>query len=207
MAGRRARGGRWSRGLPYFEALKLATELGLRPLVAHWQEGYTFEAPGTVAPIIGAVLGGSKGSGPRTRTIPASLRRALRHRDHGCRFPGCGIRFGQGHHIQHWANGGPTTLSNLAMLCRRHHRSVHEDGYPVERLSDGTLEFRRPDGRVVPDVPGQPPITGDPVLSLREANAANGVGIDARTSIPNWDGHGLNVGWAIDVLHPLANPL
>ncbi|PYO48284.1 MAG: HNH endonuclease [Candidatus Rokuibacteriota bacterium] len=65
--------------------------------------------------------------GARTRTIPPALRRALHHRDRGCRFPGCGLRFGQGHHIRHWAHGGPTTLSNLALLCRRHHRAVHEE--------------------------------------------------------------------------------
>jgi hypothetical protein len=53
----------------------------------------------------------------RTRTIPPAIRRALHHRDRGCRFPGCGVRFGQGHHIRHWAHGGPTTLSNLALLC------------------------------------------------------------------------------------------
>jgi hypothetical protein len=53
--------------------------------------------------------------GARTRTIPPSLRRALHHRDRGCRFPGCGSRFTQGHHIHHWAQGGPTTLSNLAL--------------------------------------------------------------------------------------------
>src|SRR5882724_1002723 len=58
--------------------------------------------------------------GTRTRTIPPALRRALHHRDRGCRFPGCGLPFGQGHHIRHWAHGGPTTLSNLALLCRRH---------------------------------------------------------------------------------------
>src|SRR5438094_2171972 len=45
--------------------------------------------------------------GARTRTIPPALRRALHHRDRGCRFPGCGVRFGQGHHIRHWAQGGP----------------------------------------------------------------------------------------------------
>ncbi|PYN70407.1 MAG: hypothetical protein DMD90_01740 [Candidatus Rokuibacteriota bacterium] len=67
--------------------------------------------------------------GTRTRTIPPAIRRALHHRDRACRFPGCGVRFGQGHHIRHWANGGPTTLSNLALLCRRHHRAVHEEGY------------------------------------------------------------------------------
>jgi 5-methylcytosine-specific restriction endonuclease McrA len=143
--------------------------------------------------------------GARTRTIPPSLRRALQHRDHGCRFPGCGLRFGQGHHIRHWAAGGPTTLSNLALLCRRHHRSVHEDGDTVERRPDGALEFRRPDGRVLPDVPPAPAVPADPVAALREAHAA--YGIHARTATPDWDGRGINVGWVIDVLHPLANPL
>src|SRR5262249_3556217 len=94
--------------------------------------------------------------GARTRTIPPALRRALQHRDKGCRFPGCGLPFGQGHHIRHWAHGGPTTLSNLTMLCRRHHRAVHEDGYQVERQSDGELVFRRPDGQKLPEVPAPP---------------------------------------------------
>ena len=91
--------------------------------------------------------------GARTRTIPTALRRVLQHRDRGCRFPGCGLPFGQGHHIRHWAHGGPTTLSNLALLCRRHHRAVHEEGYHVERQADGELRFRRPDGRPLPDIP------------------------------------------------------
>jgi 5-methylcytosine-specific restriction endonuclease McrA len=142
--------------------------------------------------------------GARTRTIPPSLRRALQHRDPGCRFPGCGLRFGQGHHIQHWANGGPTTLSNLALLCRRHHRSVHEDGYTVERRPDGTLHFRRPDGRLLDDVPAPPAVPHDPAEALRDAHAAYGLRIHPRTAMPNWDGRGLNVGYAIDVLHPLA---
>ena len=96
--------------------------------------------------------------GARTRTIPPALRRALHHRDRGCRFPGCGGRFTQGHHIRHWAQGGPTTLSNLALLCRRHHRAVHEEGYEVAREPDGALCFRRPDGRLLPEVP--PPTRG-----------------------------------------------
>ena len=103
--------------------------------------------------------------GARTRTIPPALRRALHHRDQGCRFPGCGLRLGQGHHLHHWAHGGPTTLSNLALLCRRHHRAVHEEGYQVERQPDGALQFRRPDGQVLPDVPpppGCPPIRFTP---------------------------------------------
>ena len=75
--------------------------------------------------------GGIVEVGARTRTIPTAMRRALAYRDHGCRFPGCDLPFGQAHHIQHWAQGGPTTLSNLVLLCRRHHRAVHEEGFQV----------------------------------------------------------------------------
>jgi hypothetical protein len=140
----------------------------------------------------------------RTRTIPPALRRALHHRDRGCRFPGCGSRFGQGHHIRHWAHGGPTKLSNLAMLCRRHHRAVHEEGYQVERQPDGQLRFRRPDGQLLPEVPLSPEVAGDPVQAVRAQNEAEGLVLHARTAMPGWMGERLNVAWAIDVLHPLA---
>src|SRR5437773_3496693 len=110
-------------------------------------------------------------TGARTRTIPPALRRALDHRDRGCRFPGCGVGFGQGHHIHHWAHGGPTTLSNLALLCRRHHRAVHEEGYQVARLPDGTLQFRRPNGRPLPEVPSPPNGPDDPIHVLRARHA------------------------------------
>jgi hypothetical protein len=50
----------------------------------------------------------------------------------GCRFPGCGIRFTEAHHIVHWADGGETKLSNLVLLCRFHHRAVHEEGFSVK---------------------------------------------------------------------------
>ena len=142
--------------------------------------------------------------GARTRTIPPALRRALQHRDRGCRFPGCGLPFGQGHHIRHWAHGGPTTLSNLALLCRRHHRALHEEGYQVERLSDGELQFRRPDGQLFPDVPPPTPVPADSAERLRAQNEAKGLHIHSRTAIPEWYGERLDVGWAIDVLHPLA---
>jgi len=142
--------------------------------------------------------------GARTRTIPPALRRALQHRDYGCRFPGCGVAFGQGHHLRHWARGGPTTLSNLVLLCRRHHRTVHEDGYRVEREPDGTLEFTRPDGRPLAEVPAAPTLQGDPVEALRSEHEAAGLRIQARAAIPKWYGERLDVSWVIDVLHPLA---
>src|SRR5207248_3118675 len=140
----------------------------------------------------------------RTRTIPPALRRALHHRDRGCRFPGCSVRFGQGHHIRHWAQGGPTTLSNLALLCRRHHRAVHEEGYQLERQPDVELHFRRPDGRVLPEVPLPHEVPDDPVKVIRARHDAEGLVLHARTATPGWLGERLDVGWAIDVLHPLA---
>ena len=141
--------------------------------------------------------------GARTRTIPPALRRALQHRDRGCRFPGCGLPFGQGHHIRHWADGGPTTLSNLAMLCRRHHRAVHDEGFQVERRANGELVFR-PDGRLLPEVPATPAVTAAPCEALRARHEA--LGIHARTAMPGWLGERLDVGYAISVLHPLAAP-
>ena len=142
--------------------------------------------------------------GARTRTIPPALRRALHHRDRTCRFPGCGVPFGQGHHVRHWAQGGPTTLSNLALLCRRHHRAVHEEGFQIERLPDGVLQFRLPNGRVLPDVPRPAAVPACPVRSLRERNDEHGLRPTAWTLRPQWLGERLDVGWAIDVLHPRA---
>src|SRR5438128_6058774 len=93
-------------------------------------------------------------------------------------------------------------LSNLALLCRRHHRAVHEEGYPVDRQPDGELQFRRPDGGVLPDVLRAPEVASDPVGVLRVRHDVEGLVLNARTATPGWLGERLDVGWAIDVLHP-----
>jgi hypothetical protein len=144
--------------------------------------------------------------GRRTRTISPALRRALLHRDRGCRFPGCGLRFVQGHHLRHWARGGPTTLENLTLLCRFHHRAVHEEGFEVARDANGALQFRRPDGRLIPEVPPVK-VAPDPIGTLRACHRAHGLALDSRSLTPSWLGERLDLAWAIDVLHPLANPL
>ncbi len=68
--------------------------------------------------------------GRATRTVPAAIRRALVIRDGHCQHPGCDRphRWCDAHHIVHWADGGPTSLDNLTLLCRRHHRVAH--GFP-----------------------------------------------------------------------------
>ena len=145
--------------------------------------------------------------GARTRTIPPALRRALQHRDRACRFPGCDIRVTQGHHSRHWAAGGPTTLSNLALLCRRHHRAVHEEGYSVARGVDGDLRFWAPNGRLVPAVPPPTEVPDAPAAMVRAWAEERGLCIGASTARATGVGGRLDVAWAIDVLHPRAERL
>jgi hypothetical protein len=118
--------------------------------------------------------------GRRTRTIPPAIYRALRARDKGCRFPGCThSRFVDGHHIRHWADGGATRLSNLVLLCRFHHRQVHEGGVRVTRLDDGALRFTRTDdGQVLERAPR----TRGNLEALRSIHARQGLAITPSTA-------------------------
>ena len=84
--------------------------------------------------------------GRRTRTIPPALRRALETRDRGCRFPGCGLRFTDGHHVVHWADGGETKLENVVLVCKYHHRLLHEGGWAVDWWGPGRAVFFDPRG-------------------------------------------------------------
>ena len=74
-----------------------------------------------------------------SRTTPPRTRRALLARDQGCVFPGCDrpSTWCQSHHLKFWTDSGPTKLDNLALLCRTHHRKVHEERWRLERTEDG----------------------------------------------------------------------
>jgi hypothetical protein len=133
--------------------------------------------------------------GRKTRTIPPALRRALHSRDRGCQFPGCTQRrYVDAHHIQHWAHGGETKLSNLLLLCRHHHRLLHKGGYTVERRGVQGVTFRRPDGRAVRLTPK--PQRGDR-HTLTHRNAPS---IDAHTCVPRSAGDRLDYDIAIECL-------
>ena len=106
--------------------------------------------------------------------------------------------------MRHWANGGPTTLSNLALLCRRHHRAVHEEGYRLGVEPNGELRFHCPDGRLLPEVPPPPDVPANVVELVTARNDADGVRVHARTMSAGWFGERFDVGYAIDVMHPLA---
>jgi hypothetical protein len=135
--------------------------------------------------------------GRKTRAVSPALRRALQSRDGGCRFPGCTHhRFVDAHHIQHWADGGDTSIDNLVLLCRNHHRLVHEAGFGVERTADSQIRFSRPDGRVIEEHP-QPPVNGS-TEGLRRGNRETGEAIDASDWII--PGDTLDYGMAIEGL-------
>ena len=103
----------------------------------------------------GQVLGTGEilNAGRRIRTVPPALRRALEARDRGCRFPGCGLRFTEAHHIVHWADGGETSLRNTVLLCRTHHRAVHEGRVRVCMDVGAQVAFFTPRGRILFDAP------------------------------------------------------
>ena len=87
------------------------------------------------------------GIGRKRREPPGWLRRTLVDRDEGCRFSGCARSRGlHAHHIEHWPNGGPTDTNNLVMLCRYHHRLMHEGGWSLRGDPDGSLHFIKPNG-------------------------------------------------------------
>ena len=89
--------------------------------------------------------------GRRTAVVSPAMRRAVIARDRHCRFPGCDrpATWCDAHHVVHWSDGGPTSVANLLLLCRRHHRMVHARRGFTLRIVQGVPEFRRPDGSVL----------------------------------------------------------
>jgi hypothetical protein len=137
--------------------------------------------------------------GRKRRTIPASMKRALLRRDGTCRFPGCGARaFLQGHHMEHWLDGGATELANLVSLCGFHHRYVHEYGYRVELTCDGQVQFINPHGQVLKTVPDRPSSAdlGWPSILIENA----GLGITHETCACGWNGGPVDYHLCVDAL-------
>jgi uncharacterized protein DUF222/HNH endonuclease len=124
--------------------------------------------------------------GRSTRTPSRALRRALRHRDNDtCIFPGChATHWLDAHHLIHWADGGRTSLDNLALLCRHHHRLHHEGGYTIT-LRDGRPRFHRPNGtEIAPQPLTASPRRTDPRPAVHSATPAARSG-----GAPNWSLH------------------
>jgi hypothetical protein len=149
-AARRARADRAARRMIVAAAADLLSGPGG---LASWLR--TRLAPGTVASVslpldVGAV----------TDTIPVHLRRAVAVRDRHCRFPGCDQPAAacQPHHIIPRAEGGPTCLANLLLLCTFHHLiAIHRWGWGIQLHPDGTVTATSPDGGKALHSHGPPP--------------------------------------------------
>jgi hypothetical protein len=87
--------------------------------------------------------------GRSRRVVSAAQRAALVVRDRGCVFSGCDRppAWCEAHHLVPWLQGGPTDLPNLALVCRAHHRAVHEGGWRLGRDPDGRLTVTPPHRR------------------------------------------------------------
>jgi hypothetical protein len=134
----------------------------------------------------------------KAAAIPAATRRAVRRRDRGCRFPGCGRRaFTQIHHLRHRAHHGDNALTNLVELCWFHHRLVHEGGWNLRFDTDGEISAIRPNGNVLPRP--RPPSPTDP-HAVERTNERLGVTIGPDTIIPRWYGDPLNLPDVVDAL-------
>ena len=130
-------------------------------------------------------------AGRRRRRPDAALRRAARERDHcRCRFPGCESRRVDLHHIQHWINGGRTSLKNLISLCKYHHMLIHQRGYLIASAPGGAFTFHRPDGTLLPASPAPPDLDGT-------INDCHDAAVTPATIIPAWYGERLDLDYAI----------
>ena len=141
--------------------------------------------------------------GRRTRSISAAIKRALRLRDRTCRFPGCThSRYVDGHHIEHWANGGATALSNLMLLCSAHHTLLHEGGCRVEANSANGWNFFDHRNRLIDAQPARTPSSDvgarHGLAALHDAHAA--LAIAATTNKSKWTGERIDYARCIDYL-------
>jgi hypothetical protein len=152
---------------------------------------------GTVVGVLEGRDGEPLNIGRKTRSIPPAIKRALRARDGGCRFPGCDrARFCDGHHVKHWADGGETKLGNLVTVCSFHHTLLHEGGFGVTATDDGVFVFTRPDGSRIPEC-GTAPKQGE-AGRFRGIVAADLPPIDAKTSRCKWLGERMDYSMAIE---------
>jgi len=134
--------------------------------------------------------------------VPPAIRRALKIRDGGCRHPGCvQTHYVDAHHIKHWCDGGETSLDNLVLLCRHHHRMLHEGAFSIEKggANEKALRFLDRHGEEIKAALW--PQFAEPVIGGIEVdNARLGMAIDENTAITRWQGERMDYGMAIAAL-------
>ncbi len=104
------------------------------------------------------------------------------------------------HHIVHWADGGETKLSNLVLLCRRHHRLLHEGEFRVRMSEHGAVQFVHPRGQPLEQSPAPPPLGLDAARELVESLEDAGILITGKESMPTWDGRPMDLPYVMECL-------
>ena len=174
----------------------------------HWISPKTAKRISCDASLV-TVLEDDKGKvlniGRKARTVPASIKRALSLRDKTCRVPGCcQSRNLDAHHIQHWVDGGETSLDNLVHLCRTHHTQLHRGYFNIHiENSDTTQEprmvFSTPSGQEIP-VGFFPQFPEQSVKAAEEALRSAAPEVNAKTAVTRWCGEDCDYSMAIDGL-------
>lgn len=108
----------------------------------------------SVALALDDAFGHTMFEGRSKRFATHAQRHEVQRRDRRCRFPSCpNNTFTDVHHVVHWADEGPTDLSNLVTLCDHHHHRVHEGKWQVTGNANGILRFVGPSGRTMTSRP------------------------------------------------------
>lgn len=125
---------------------------GALPAVIDAETARRYACDATLVPIVLGSTGEPLDVGRELRLANRAMRRALAQRDGGCAFPGCDCppQWCHAHHIRHWADHGPTEITNLVLLCSRHHTVVHHQEWTIT-VPDGIPVFHPPDW-----IPGGP---------------------------------------------------
>jgi len=165
----------------------------------HWLTPETAKRLSCDASLV-TVLEDDKGNvlniGRRSRVIPPHIQRALSIRDTGCSFPGCcNTHYLDAHHIKHWAEGGETSLDNLLMLCRHHHRQLHQGKFTIEK-ADSDIKFLTAKGKLIrqtlfPQFPNQDKKAS--ITYLKKLSPE----IESDTAVTKWQGERMDYDAAI----------
>ena len=159
----------------------------------------------SLVPVLEDSSGNVLNVGRKTRAIPPSIRRALQIRDQGCRFPGCcESRYVDAHHVQRWCDGGETRLDNLVLLCRHHHRLLHQEGYEIVKDGEQQFEFLTPAGGALPAVLVPQFAASEDMasetLAIEREHDGRGLAIDSRTAVTRWEGERLDYDLAVGAM-------
>ncbi|MDO9319444.1 MAG: DUF222 domain-containing protein [Gammaproteobacteria bacterium] len=160
----------------------------------------------SLVPVLEDASGNVLNVGRKTRAIPPSIRRALQLRDRGCRFPGCcESRYVDAHHVQHWCDGGETRLDNLVLLCRHHHRLLHQEGYEIVKRGAQQFEFLTLAGgamlaALAPQFSAEAEDIASEILAIEREHDGVGLAIDSRTAVTRWEGEKMDYDLAVGAM-------